>query len=82
MASHTPIQPIMVGTNEAALSLSKALEERGLLVTAIRPPTVPAGEARLRVTLSAAHSAGDVDRLLAALKECRSLTRVPETASA
>ncbi|GAA0841832.1 8-amino-7-oxononanoate synthase [Marinobacter szutsaonensis] len=80
MASHTPIQPIMVGTNEAALSLSKALEERGLLVTAIRPPTVPAGEARLRVTLSAAHRMADVDRLLTALKECRSMMEAPETA--
>ncbi|MGF2733493.1 8-amino-7-oxononanoate synthase [Marinobacter sp. DUT-1] len=80
MASHTPIQPIMVGTNEAALALSKALEDRGLLVTAIRPPTVPAGEARLRVTLSAAHRMADVDRLLTALEECRSLIDAPETA--
>lgn len=80
MASHTPIQPIMVGTNEAALALSKALEDRGLLVTAIRPPTVPAGEARLRVTLSAAHRIADVDCLLAALAECRSLMHSPETA--
>ena len=82
MASHTPIQPIMVGTNEAALALSKAVEDRGLLVTAIRPPTVPAGEARLRVTLSAAHRMADVDRLLAALEECRSLINAPETAGA
>ncbi|SFM90956.1 8-amino-7-oxononanoate synthase [Marinobacter pelagius] len=80
MASHTPIQPIMVGTNDAALALSKALEDRGLLVTAIRPPTVPAGEARLRVTLSAAHRMADVDRLLAALKECRPMMEAPETA--
>ncbi|MFO7530770.1 MAG: 8-amino-7-oxononanoate synthase [Marinobacter sp.] len=80
MVSQTPIQPIMAGTNEAALALSKALEDRGLLVTAIRPPTVPAGEARLRVTLSAAHRMADVDRLLTALEECRSLINAPETA--
>ncbi|MDO3720411.1 8-amino-7-oxononanoate synthase [Marinobacter sp. chi1] len=73
MPSETPIQPIMVGDNWKALALSKALEERGLLVTAIRPPTVPEGEARLRVTLSAAHTHGDLDRLLDGLSACRSL---------
>lgn len=71
MESRTPIQPIMIGDNRAALALSQALEERGLLVTAIRPPTVPAGEARLRVTFSAAHSHGDLDCLIRALAECR-----------
>lgn len=70
MPSSTPIQPILVGDNWTALTLSQELEERGLLVTAIRPPTVPEGEARLRVTLSAAHSDADLDRLLAALAEC------------
>ena len=74
MPSETPIQPIMVGDNWAALSLSRALEERGLLVTAIRPPTVPDGEARLRVTFSAAHTEDDLQRLLDALAECQSLT--------
>ncbi|WP_297791736.1 8-amino-7-oxononanoate synthase [uncultured Marinobacter sp.] len=74
MPSGTPIQPIMVGDNWSALALSKALEEKGLLVTAIRPPTVPEGEARLRVTLSAAHTLADVDRLLAGLSDCRSLS--------
>jgi 8-amino-7-oxononanoate synthase len=49
------------------------LRERGLLVTAIRPPTVPAGSARLRVTLSAAHTGAQVEQLLAALAECYSL---------
>lgn len=78
MPSHTPIQPIMVGDNHAALALSRALEEQGILVTAIRPPTVPEGEARLRVTLSAAHSEAQVDRLLKALAQCRSL--LPEQA--
>ncbi|KXO11035.1 MULTISPECIES: 8-amino-7-oxononanoate synthase [Marinobacter] len=73
MPSHTPIQPIMVGDNHAALALSRALEEQGILVTAIRPPTVPEGEARLRVTLSAAHSEEQLDRLLQALAQCRSL---------
>jgi 8-amino-7-oxononanoate synthase len=79
MPSHTPIQPIMVGGNHAALALSRALEEQGILVTAIRPPTVPEGEARLRVTLSAAHSEAQVDRLLKALAQCRSL--LPEQAA-
>ncbi|WP_309045205.1 8-amino-7-oxononanoate synthase [Marinobacter sediminicola] len=73
MSSRTPIQPIMVGDNWAALALSRALEERGLLVTAIRPPTVPAGEARLRVTFSAAHSHEDLDSLMQALADCRHL---------
>lgn len=67
MDSPTPIQPIVVGTSERALALSAALRARGLLVTAIRPPTVPQGTARLRVTLSAAHTEQQVDRLLDAL---------------
>lgn len=65
--SSTPIQPVLVGSSRAALALSAALRERGLLVPAIRPPTVPAGSARLRVTLSAAHEPEHVDRLLEAL---------------
>ncbi|MDL0432092.1 8-amino-7-oxononanoate synthase [Marinobacter sp. TBZ242] len=73
MPSRTPIQPIMVGDNWSALALSEALEQKGLLVTAIRPPTVPEGEARLRVTLSAAHSMADLERLLVALADCRPL---------
>ena len=67
MDSPTPIQPIVVGSSERALALSAALRARGLLVTAIRPPTVPQGTARLRVTLSAAHTEQQVDRLLYAL---------------
>jgi 8-amino-7-oxononanoate synthase len=70
MDSFTPIQPIMIGSSARALALSKLLRERGLLVTAIRPPTVPAGSARLRVTLSAAHSEAQVQLLLNALAEC------------
>lgn len=73
MPSRTPIQPIMIGDNWTALALSRALENEGLLVTAIRPPTVPDGEARLRVTLSAAHTEADVDRLLQALAKSRSI---------
>lgn len=70
LPSRTPIQPIVIGDNAATLKLAAALQDRGLWVPAIRPPTVPAGTARLRVTLSAAHTAGQVDRLIDALKEC------------
>lgn len=70
MDSFTPIQPIMIGDAGRALHLSQLLRERGLLVTAIRPPTVPAGSARLRVTLSAAHSEADVQLLLNTLEQC------------
>ena len=70
MDSFTPIQPIMVGDSGQAIRLSTALRERGILVTAIRPPTVPAGSARLRVTLSAAHTEGQVQLLLNALDDC------------
>ncbi|SEG71698.1 8-amino-7-oxononanoate synthase [Marinobacterium lutimaris] len=71
MASETPIQPIMIGDAAEAMRLSEGLETRGLFVSAIRPPTVPAGSSRLRVTLSATHSEQQVDRLLAALDELR-----------
>jgi len=64
MASATPIQPVVLGDAARALAWSAALEAQGLLVTAIRPPTVPAGSARLRVTLSATHTEAQVDRLL------------------
>lgn len=69
MESITPIQPLLVGNAHEALRLSEALLERGILISAIRPPTVPEGTARLRITLSAAHSEEQVDRLLAALEE-------------
>lgn len=65
--SETAIQPLVLGSDAAALAASQALEADGCLVTAIRPPTVPAGTARLRITLSAAHGAADVQRLLEAL---------------
>nr|WP_241263180.1 8-amino-7-oxononanoate synthase [Parahaliea mediterranea] len=67
---HGPIQPLHVGEPDVAMALSAALRERGALVGAIRPPTVPAGTARLRVTLSAAHSEADVDCLLDTLGAC------------
>jgi 8-amino-7-oxononanoate synthase len=67
MDSPTPIQPLIVGTPARALAWSRRLEQSGILVSAIRPPTVPEGSARLRITFSAAHSEADVDRLLEAL---------------
>ena len=72
MESATPIQPLLVGGNEAALALSEGLRARGIWVPAIRPPTVPQGTARLRITLSAAHSEADVAELLEALHELAS----------
>ncbi len=67
MESPTPIQPILAGSAERALTWSRQLEAQGILVSAIRPPTVPAGTARLRVTFSANHTERHLDRLLAAL---------------
>ena len=67
MSSVSPIQPLVVGDAARALALSRALEERGFLITAIRPPTVPDGTSRLRITLTAAHETSDVDQLLEAL---------------
>ena len=73
-ASATPIQPLLAGSSARALAWAEALERAGLLVPAIRPPTVPEGTARLRITLSAAHTEADVDRLLAALAELPGLS--------
>jgi 8-amino-7-oxononanoate synthase len=67
--SQTPIQPLIVGDSARALALSEALMEQGFWVGAIRPPTVPRGSARLRVTLSAAHDESQVDALLGALAQ-------------
>jgi 8-amino-7-oxononanoate synthase len=69
MPSDTAIQPLLIGDNRAALALSEGLRERGIRVAAIRPPTVPQGTARLRITLSAAHSESDVEQLIGALHE-------------
>ncbi|MBG5881340.1 8-amino-7-oxononanoate synthase [Providencia alcalifaciens] len=67
--SNTAIQPLIVGDNEKSLQLSQFLREKGIWVQAIRPPTVPPGSARLRMTLSAAHQQDDIDKLLEALNE-------------
>ncbi|TWI61847.1 8-amino-7-oxononanoate synthase [Pseudoduganella lurida] len=67
LPSQTAIQPVVIGTNEATMRAAAALYEQGLWVGGIRPPTVPDGSARLRVTLSAAHTADDVARLAAAV---------------
>lgn len=69
MDSRTPIQPVIVGDARRATEISTRLLERGFLVSAIRPPTVPAGSARLRITLSALHEDEHIDRLLVALSE-------------
>jgi 8-amino-7-oxononanoate synthase len=65
--SATPIQPVLLGGAAAALAASEALRAQGVWVPAIRPPTVPVGSSRLRITFSAAHAPSDVDRLLDAL---------------
>jgi 8-amino-7-oxononanoate synthase len=67
MASASPIQPIVIGDSQQAVDISNALLHAGFLVSAIRPPTVPQGSARLRVTLSALHEEQQIDRLLDAL---------------
>jgi 8-amino-7-oxononanoate synthase len=69
LPSTTPIQPLVLGEAAAAVALSQALWDRGIFVPAIRPPTVPQGTARLRVSFSAAHTDEDVDALLAALAD-------------
>jgi 8-amino-7-oxononanoate synthase len=71
MDSPTPIQPILIGDADKAMAMSEALRDKGMFVTAIRPPTVPHGSARLRVTLSASHSLEHVDRLLDALDQVK-----------
>lgn len=70
MDSASAIQPLVVGAAAQALELSRALRERGILIAAIRPPTVPPGSSRLRITLSAGHTAGQVDQLLGILGDC------------
>jgi len=71
MPSPSAIQPLYLGDAQTTLDTAQALERRGFLVGAIRPPTVPQGQARLRITLSAAHEEADVDRLLEALDALR-----------
>ena len=69
MPSETSVQPLLVGSNQAALQLSEYLQEKGILVPAIRPPTVPKNTARLRISLSAAHSEADVIKLAQVINE-------------
>lgn len=70
MDSQTAIQPILIGSSEQAIQFSEVLKEQHILVTAIRPPTVPDGSARLRITLTAAHTENHVEQLLEALTIC------------
>jgi 8-amino-7-oxononanoate synthase len=69
LSSQTAIQPLVLGSAAEAVRRSQALAERGLLVPAVRPPTVPNGAARLRISLSAAHEVEDIERLLGALRD-------------
>ncbi|MDP1658736.1 MAG: 8-amino-7-oxononanoate synthase [Methylotenera sp.] len=69
MPSETSIQPLLVGGNQDALDLSEYLQTRGILVPAIRPPTVPVGTARLRISISAAHSLDDIQNLITAIHQ-------------
>lgn len=77
LPSATAIQPVLIGDSEQTLKFSEQLLQAGILVTAIRPPTVPAGTARLRITLSAAHSEAQVDSLLAAFSKILDERRAP-----
>lgn len=70
LESNTPIQPLVLGGNSRALAVARVLEQHGFWVAAIRPPAVPDGKARLRITLSAAHTEIEVDALVAALASC------------
>ena len=70
MDSCTPIQPVRIGNNESSLKVSQELLKAGFLVPAIRPPTVPKGTARLRITVSALHEEHDIDALLDSLSAC------------
>lgn len=69
MPSQTAIQPVVIGEDKKALAIGTSLEQQGILVGVIRPPTVPKHTARLRITFSAAHSDKDVDKLLIALEQ-------------
>jgi 8-amino-7-oxononanoate synthase len=69
LSSNTAIQPLLIGRSDEAVRISKCLRERGILVPAIRPPTVPQGTARLRISLSAVHHSHDVQRLIQELNE-------------
>lgn len=68
--SHTPIQPLLLGSEQRTLAWAATFDEHAIQVGAIRPPTVPNGEARLRITLSARHTQSDIDRLLGVAAAC------------
>ncbi len=70
LPSDTAIQPVLIGDSEQAITTSQRLIEQGILVTAIRPPTVPKHTDRLRITLSASHEAADILNLLKGLERC------------
>jgi 8-amino-7-oxononanoate synthase len=69
LCSSTAIQPVIIGDNEATMVAGQALRERGYWVGSVRPPTVPKGTSRLRVTLSAAHTEVQLDGLMAAIAD-------------
>ncbi|MFC7369145.1 8-amino-7-oxononanoate synthase [Vreelandella zhaodongensis] len=69
--SHTPIQPLLLGDEPRTMAWAAKLSQRGIQVGAIRPPTVPNGAARLRITLSARHTPSDIDRLVEGLSACQ-----------
>ena len=68
MSSSTPIQPVILGGNANALAVAQLLDEAGYWIPAIRPPTVPVGSSRLRITFSANHSVDDLRELIKTLK--------------
>jgi len=74
MESSTPVQPVLLGSVKTTLAVSEALYQQGLFVSAIRPPTVPEGSARLRITFSATHTEEQVDQLLSALDSMPEIT--------
>jgi 8-amino-7-oxononanoate synthase len=69
LLSVTPIQPVIIGEGSEVVQISNALREQGFLIPAIRPPTVPQGSARLRISLSALHNIEDVKQLAMVLRE-------------
>jgi len=82
LPSRTPIQPVLIGDEVAAVAASNALFEQGFWVPAIRPPTVPVGTSRLRFTFSASHTPAQVEQLLAALQALRANSLLRPAASA
>ena len=80
VASCTPIQPVILGSNANALAAAKLLNEMGYWIPAIRPPTVPAGSARLRITFSANHSIEELKNLIRALQKIEQQVQVGKLA--